>query len=55
MVEFCCAECHLCRVLYAEWHKLALYTECHYAEGRGAECRYAEVCGAECRYGVSFC
>jgi hypothetical protein len=43
------------RVVYAECHKLALYTECHYTEWHYAgwhyaEWHYAECHNAECHY-----
>jgi hypothetical protein len=37
-------------VVYAEFHKLALYAKCRYAECRYAECRFAECRYAECPY-----
>jgi hypothetical protein len=33
-------------VVYAEWHILTLFAECHYAEWHYAECRYADCRGA---------
>jgi hypothetical protein len=37
-------------VIYAEYHKLALYADCRYAECHYAECHYAECHYAECHY-----
>jgi hypothetical protein len=33
--------------MYAESHKLAIYSKCHYAKCCYTECRYAECRGAE--------
>jgi hypothetical protein len=37
-------------VIYAECHKRALYTECHYTECHYAHCRYTECHYAKCLY-----